>query len=515
MSREILKHYLPIACAVSAMALLLSPCSNAADWKISPSLNLTETYTDNTQLSSQAAQTSNFVTQISPGISVAGIGPRLKVNANYALQHLIYSQDSRNDATHNQLHAGANAELVNNLFFLDSTAVISQQNISLFGPQTTDNINVTGNRAEVRTYSISPFLRHRFDSTATSELRYTRDAVSTNTSGLSNSKADSLLFQLNSGSAFNRLGWGLKYNKKNIDYSSTPSVDQETTAADLRVLITPKFSLTATRGYDKYSYLANVDKPNGHSWSTGFAWAPFARTSLAASSGRKFFGKTYMLAANHRSRRTMWNLNYNQDITSMHSQQFIGTDETSVSLNQLWTDKYPDPLLRQQNVDTFIHDNGLKAFEPINSFTNQFILQKRLQASVAFNGAKSTLLFSMFHVLREAQTSQMLDNALLTALNATSNLALNDKTKQDGINALWSWAISPRSSASFSAAYTKTVSLSSDITNYNKMTKLRLTSQLHPRLNGSVEIRHSQLDSNQSGSDYRENAITASLSMKF
>ena len=87
-------------------------------------------------------------------------------------------------------------KLVDNLFFLDGRAAISQQNISLSGPQAADNVNVTGNRTEVKTYSVSPYLRHSFGNFASSELRYTHSGVSTGVGALSDSQVDSIHLRL-------------------------------------------------------------------------------------------------------------------------------------------------------------------------------------------------------------------------------------------------------------------------------------------------------------------------------
>ncbi|MDO9188337.1 MAG: TIGR03016 family PEP-CTERM system-associated outer membrane protein, partial [Sulfurimicrobium sp.] len=129
--------------AMGAM-LLLSLNSIAADWKITPSLDLKETYSDNIRLASPGNEKSDFVTQINPGISLTGTGPRLKVNARYGMQNLIYAEESSRNTLRHQLNAGANAELLDDLLYLDGKASISQQNISTFGQQSTgDNINIT------------------------------------------------------------------------------------------------------------------------------------------------------------------------------------------------------------------------------------------------------------------------------------------------------------------------------------------------------------------------------------
>ena len=503
-----------VICFFVTEMLLLSQHAVAAEWLITPSLNLKETYSDNVRLAPRGSERSDWITQIDPGISLTGTGSDLKVNANYQMQNYLYAKDSKAHSRNHLLNADANAKLVDELLFLDGKAAISQQNISLFGPQAADNTNITGNRASVATYSISPYLRHRFGAIASSELRYTHDEVWTHVGGLSNSKGDGTLFNLNSGPAFSRLGWGLHYNKQKTGYSNNPSADTETLSGDLRFPITPKFSLTATKGYEKNNYLSIGEKPEGHFWTAGLSWTPTARTSIEASTGHRFFGKTHSLAASHRSRNTVWSLNYSEDITTTSSLFLIpATINTATFLNNLFAASIPDPILRQQYVDFFISSNGLPASlsNPTNYFSNRFFLQKRLQASVALNSAKSTLILSAFDTLSEAQTAQAMDSRLF----GTSNLALNDNIKQIGGNAQWNWRYSPHTNINVSAGYSKSRSISTGITGNNSMMGLGMTRQLRPKLNGSLDLRRTKQHSNQIGGSYQENAITASLSMQF
>lgn len=500
--------------AVAAAMMLLSSPSIAIDWKISPSLDLKETYSDNIALAPAGSEKSDFVTQINPGISLSGTGPRLKANARYGMQNLIYAERSRSNATRHMLNADANAELLDDFFFIDAKASISQQNVSAFGAQTNDNINTTDNLTETRTYSISPYLRQRFGSTASSELRYTHDSVDASAGGLLASQSDRIQLNLNSGTAFKTLGWGLNYSNQQLDYSNARTIDMETFSGTLRYLLSTRLSLNATGGYEKNNYLSTGVKPEGSFWSAGFSWAPAERTSITASAGRKFFGPTYALTANHRTRLTAWSLGYSEDITTTRSQFLVpATIDTSDFLNQLWTASIPDPVERQQIVDAFIRDTGLPASlsNAINFLTNRVFLQKRLQASVAINGAKNTLVLSTYNMLREAQTSQEIDSNLL----GTDFLSLNDNTRQVGGNALWNWRMTPRTSANMSAGYARTTSLTTGRQDNIKTFRVGLARKFQPKLNGAVDFRHSQRDSNLSGNDYRENAITASLLMSF
>jgi len=508
------RHPLPIACTVAAAMLILSSRSDAAEWKFEPTLDVKESYTDNVRLAAAGAEKSDFVTQISPGISVVGTGPGLKFNLRYVMQNLAYASEKDKNRTTHQLTANTNAELLKNLFFLDGTASISQQNISAFGPQAVDNISITDNRTDVKSYSISPYLRHRFGSTASSELRYTRESVNTSKGGLLDSETDRILFSVDSGTAFRTLGWGLQYSDQKIDRSNANSIDLTTASGSLRYMVSEKFTLNTRMGYEKNNYISIGDKPQGVFWAAGFSWKPSDRTSLTTSAGHRFFGKTFSLAANHRARHSVWSVGYSEDITTTQSQFLLpAMVDTSSYLNHLWKTSIPDPIIRQQKVDAYIQDEGLATAFPqnFNIFTNRVFLQKSLQASVALTGANNTLLLSAFNTSRDAQTAQSVDSALL----GTSNLSLDDRTRQSGVNALWNWRISPRTSVNTSAGYSRINSSPTGRKSNNKTVGLGLTRQFQPKLKGTIELRRQQQSTTESTGNFRENAINASLSMGF
>jgi uncharacterized protein (PEP-CTERM system associated) len=505
---------------VTTILLMCPAYSTAADWKIVPRLTLIETYTDNVTLAERGHEKSDFITQINPGISLSGTGARLKVNVNYTMQNLFYANESNRNRTVHQLNAKENAELIKNFFFLDSSANISQQNISLLGPLTTNNENITNNRTTIKTYSISPYIRHNFSNFASTQARYTHNAVYADTGGLSGSQSDNILLSLTSGSAFRTLGWGLNYNKQKIDRLGTSigglstSVENERYTGNLRYRVSSKFSLTGTSGYQKFTYKSTTGKSAGAFWTAGFVWTPAERTNITANTGKAFFGTTYTLMGSHRTRRSAWSLNYNQNITTTRDQFLIpATTDTANFLDQLWTSNIPDPIMRQQTVDAFIRDNGLSAsvFDPINFLTTQFFLQKRLQASVALSGARNTLVLSIFHMLREPQTLGDANDVLL----GTNNLTLNSNTKQIGGNALWSWKVTPRTNVNIGAIFIRSNILATGREDETKTFRIGLTKQIQPKLNGSVNLRHVERTSNQIGSEYRENAIIASLLMSF
>ena len=513
------RRAIAVAVASAAATMAVAPTVGAAEWRFTPTFSATETYSDNVGLAVRGKEQSDFITQAAPGFSITANSPRLKLNANYALQGTTYLHNSSNSAFSNQLNATLKAEMIRNLFFLDATGSIGQQSISAFGPQSTGNININGNRTDVRSYSISPYLRHSFGSKAFSEVRYTHESVNSGSDLLSVSNTDRLNFSLSSGESSPKISWGLQGSAQKSHYSGQtngqPTVEQDSINANVRYFLTPHFSLTALAGYESDSYVAIGDRPtSGAHYTAGFVWKPTSRTDITATAGHRFFGRTYSLQANHRARNAVFRLSYAEDITTSQ-QQFTApsTIGTAAFLDQLYAAQIPDPVARQQVVNALILQTGLASSlaNPVNSLTNTYFLQKNLQGSVALNGVRNTIVLSVFDTRRTAQSAQA-----ASGLSSNSPFsALNDSNKQLGGAAVWNTRLSSSMNALADVNLTRTTSLATGRVDNYKTLRLSISQQFQNKLTGTIALRHSQQSSEVLGGDIRENAITASVLAKF
>lgn len=493
------------AAAVTLAVLLATPLAGAADWKFVPNVTVTETLTDNVKLAPRGSEEGDLVTQVAPGFELRTDGPQLKARVNYALQATLYATSDTASNVSNLLNATATATLIRDLLYVDAKAGISQQSISLFGAQSFNNVNANGNRTDVRTYSISPYLVNRFGSFATSQLRYTHEAVSSASALLSSTNTDRLNAQLNSGPRYIRTTWGLQASTAKTTYNNLQSVDQSQASANVGYLIVPTLRLTATGGYEKNTYFTVGDKPEGAFYNAGFVWTPSSRTSITATAGRRYFGQTYFLAANHRARNTVFSINYNDEITSTQGQfEAAGRINTSSQLDQLYSPQIADAATRQQFVDALIRQFGLPASlaVPVNSFTNQYFRQKGLQASVAVTGSGSALIATLFDTRR-------------IPLSGLQFGTQDDNTKQLGGSLSGTLQLGGRSSAFSSATLSRNTALTTNRHDTYSLLRVGMNTTFRPKLTGSIEARHSQQSSDFFGGDVRENAITASVLMQF
>jgi len=462
----------------------------AGYWKITPNVSVSERYSDNVNLSPAGQELGGFTTEINPGVSIATSGTgRIKTSVDYSLRSPItFGQVQTTSRAYHQLNGTANATLVDETFYMDATARIGQQNLSLLGPIGTNTAD-TSNIATYRTLGLSPYLRHRFGSFASGDARYTHDYTGYSNGGAS-STGDTVSLALNSGTSFNQLFWGLNYSKQKVGYTDQ-TVDREFDqgSATLGYNLTPKLRVFATGGDERNTYAAAAGASTGGSyWNAGFGITPTTRTSLEASYGQRFFGKTYTLKLSHNARRTTWTANYLQDIVDART--YILTSQT---MPLIITDSTGRQLIL---VDSVTGKPVLFTFE-VPTLTNDVYISKSFTASLGIVTGKSTVALSVFNTIRESQ---------ITTIN---------NSKQYGTNAAWGLKITGRTTSTLSGGWSRLTTPSFDREDDLWNVRYSLTRQFNPKASGSVELRHQQRNSNQAVGDYRENAISGLANMTF
>ena len=484
--------------------------------EIVPSLFVEETYTDNVRLSSSGSERSDWVTRLRPGISITGTGARARFAVNYRPE-LIYRLQEDSQDTHHYLNANGNAELVQRLLFIDARASVSQQNVSLQGPLTESNVNVTNNRTSVGTFLISPYLRREFGHDAQGELRLTYSTVNTgntsagvNSASLADSTSNRIDMSLKSGPAYKLLTWNAAYRKESIDYDAGQEIDIERISAGARRLLTPTLGITGNVGYEDNNYITTGPKVEGTFWNAGPEWTPTPRTRLVATAGERFHNRYYFLDFSHRTRLTTWKVNYRDEITTQRQQLLVPTAVDTVDLlDPLFVSAIPDAQRRQQVVQALVNQFGLpeSLLLPVNFFTTVPFTQKRLLASFGIQGVRNTLLANVFWQTREALS--------MTSGPEAGDLALSQNTRQTGTSLTWGLRMTAQTRSNVSVGYTRNET--PGIARQDDWTYIRLslTRQFRPRMSGSLNFRRLHNDSNQSGAGYTENAISAALNMRF
>jgi uncharacterized protein (PEP-CTERM system associated) len=498
-------------------AALLVALPAQAQWKVTPSLTLTETYSDNPGLSSGANQRGQFITEAMPAIRVDGQNSRVQFTANARSSFFSYSDGKPANArrNNNQYDATGRLKVIDEFMYVDARANGGTRAVSAFGPDDSGfNRYTSENRTQLTNWSISPYLVQRFGNFAAATLRYTHDSVNADETRFGSSESDGVSFNLTSGRAWRDLGWNLRYARQDVTMDRFGDSSSENALFGLSYRLQRTLSVTATAGYDVYDYGDFGGRTSGASWSAGFAWRPTVRTAIEMSAGRHFLGNTGSLLATHRSRHTVWKASYSDAVTSTRQEFTQGQQiDTAALLDSLFAVTIPDPVARRQAVQDYILLAGLPPTqgEQINYLTNRYFRQKLAQASVGYNMRQHAAVVTAFASERVALSSGAVDSELL----GSQLFTLNDNVRQLGASAAYSYRVNARTSATAALSVTRTRSLTTDIESDQQSLRLGMTRRFSRKLFGVVELRHLRGDRGLLGADYKENAVSATLSAQF
>jgi uncharacterized protein (PEP-CTERM system associated) len=497
-------------------AALLVALPAQAQWKVTPSISLTETYSDNPGLATGDNKRGQFITEAMPAVRIDGHNSRVDFSANARSSFFSYSEGRPGNARRNsnQYDAAGRLKVIDELMYVDARLNGGTRAVSAFGPDDSGfNRFTRENRTQLTNWSISPYLVQRFGNFAAATLRYTHDSVNADESRFGSSESDGVNFNLASGRAWRDFGWNLRYARQEVANERFGDSSSENALVGLSYRLQRTLRLTASAGYDVYDYGQFGGRTSGPSWSVGYAWHPTVRTAIEMSVGHHFLGNTGSLLATHRSRHTVWRASYSDAVTSTRQQFTQGQEiDTAALLDSLFAVSIPDPVARRQAVLDYIQLAGLPATqgEQINYLTNRYFRQKLAQASVGYNMRQHGAVFTLFASERVALSSGAADSELL----GSQLFSLNDNVRQAGASAAYSYRVNARTSASATLSTSRSRSLSTGLESDQQALRLGMTRRVSRNLTGNAELRH--LRGNRGfGADYKENAISATLSAQF
>lgn len=472
----------------AVLLLLLLPAGAwAGDWKFTPQFAVNERYSDNVSLSTTNPE-SSFLTEISPGFKLSRHGAKGSLAVDYGLQGLFYSHDSGANSFNNQLSAILKSELVDESFFVDATARISQQNTSLTGATGTSNYNITGNSSEVRTVSLAPSWRARFGSQAQLDARWQLTYSDSDNGTIANVAGNSFSLSLNSGTAVNRFPWSLTYRLQGNNGNA--SADRNSSVSgSMGYIASPKMRLTLSMGKDSNNGATTAfNQAGGAFWNLGLNWNPFTRTNLGVTIGHRFSGNSYGLDFSHRTRKTTWALRYSEDISQLYD-QISGTDvylcngiQVSVPAGSLPDSaSCPGPIL-------------INRFTGPTQLINDTSLSKSLTGAATYQAGKSTFSLSLSSSRRQQLSTGVSDDSR-------------------SVGASWTFKISPRLTSTLSMTSNQADTVGSQSDDWTLF--WLLSRQLTQKTTGSVEIRRAERDSGSTTGPYKENSVSARVNMSF
>jgi uncharacterized protein (PEP-CTERM system associated) len=286
----------PIVRAMGFAAILFTglglspiPGARAGELRVTPSIELRETVSDNIDLASKGAEKSAAMTEVVPGVEVRSDSARFTgaMDLFPILRHQTAGGDEGASLAGDLAALGELEALEDHLFF-DAQASVSQQNL--------DNRDVasTANQKTVALYRFSPNYKHRFAGFAEAQARYRLSQIyvdaNSNAGGTataSDSTTHSVSASLASGHDFTSFKWTLSGLLEEQDRTDAENISRHDLDLDLEYAFSRLFSLLAGGGYQTFDDGNIRNEIDGATWRVGFRLRPGPRTDLRVTYGHR------------------------------------------------------------------------------------------------------------------------------------------------------------------------------------------------------------------------------------
>jgi uncharacterized protein (PEP-CTERM system associated) len=495
--------------------LLVAGPAVAETTQVTTGLTVRGLLTDNARLA-PSDEDSAFILEASPNISVRRTAGRLKLSGNMELQGFKYFGIDAGSRVMPNLSLDGTGELADNLFFVDVNAQVRQQNISAVR-QSVDNALPSDDRAEVRAFRVSPYLRGRFANDTDWTLRYTLSRFSTDAATATNSTQHEVSAQASGGTGVTGLSWGANVSQRRSDYgggATRSNFDGTTYLASLSYRFSPQWVASARAGYERNTVLASGRA--GNRYGVGLGWNPTDRTTITADYDKRSFGNSYAYAFNHRTARTGLRLSYTSDVRTL-TEELLGVG--IISGNDVFLSFFnsgafasiEDPAQREAAVIAFMQSVGLwqngqpvGLAVPLNFISNRTFTERRLRATFSYAGRRNSLVISAYRSRRDDVSS-----GFTTSDDLAAGLGVDSSTVSVNLG----HRLTPITSANLTVSRSKGATvIGGDGDSIQHRYDLALSTRLRKDTSATVGLRHVTLDGS---SDYTENAVMAALGITF
>jgi uncharacterized protein (PEP-CTERM system associated) len=482
-----------------------------------PSIGVQEMFTDNVFQVANPKR-ADAVTFITPTLALSGETSRLSTNLYYAPSAQIYANTSQQNQVAQNFGGQALVTVVPDTLFIDLRGSGSQQSANNSTPQASGN-QFTGNtpflsnnnRIQDTTFSVSPYVTHRFGGDLTATAGYVASYVSQQEGSNVNNQQSFINNPFNenfgndttwtneeyatftTGENFGRFNDSLRLDASQTTGSGVLDNARRTTAINyVSYAIDRQFALLASGGYEdiKYSGLPPIHI-NDEVWSGGVRWTPNPNSTVTVSYGHKDgFNSASLSLAYSLTARTRVFASYHEGLTS-------SAQELQDDLANSTVDQYGNTLDAISGAPLMIGDSLLGQQQ------NLYRL-KEFTATLITALPRDTISLS---VQQETRT-------IVSSASEFGQSAFSDR----GISAFLNWTheLTPIMSVSGNLGYATTTTETMPSTTERSVTAgVQTAYAFSPSLTGNAQYYVTSNSVNVSQDNYVENVFLVGLRKSF
>jgi len=434
--------YLAVCCLISSNSVL------AGEWRFDPSLGLTETYTNNIELT-QLDKQSSLVSQFIIGADANFTSKKLQFSFAGTETLAGYSHDSELNDDYQTLQANASYSLWQENLTVVASSSITNVSKNQAGNSLADLI--TADTVQQRNHSAGlQYNSGNSDYSLYSSLIYSLTETEDN---IGESEGLSATLNSENGNAARYVFWqidGSFSNRKNDGFTSENYQLETKLGAITPYKLNPFIRLynervTGTLAGSNpnsipswgpglryqaakhfiidlsYNYVEDDTQASDDYIAADIDWQLSARTSLKAGYSKRFFGDSYELDFTHKSRRLTNTLSYHETIEVFDRNNYQQVDGEIWCPNSAAGINDCLPLGEIPNDTTDYTSLPVSSLEPVED--NEFSLNKRLAWQSQLALARTTFTLDLSNRERESLSTGIIDNYLDARFSVTRRIS--------------------------------------------------------------------------------------------
>lgn len=488
---------------LGCLALTAAAAPSSAQITIKPTFAITETLTDNRNLSTTDRR-ADSITTLTPGISISSRSGRVIGSLDYAANINLLARDSGQNSIGNSLFARATAEVIEKRFTVDTSASIVQQTISPFGVQGVNPNTSDINRTEVRSFMVAPALRGRLLGQVDYQGRF---SYSISRSSDSNAAGDSSTLSGTFGVTGppGLLSWGVNLSRSVAEFGTQDRTFSGLATGSLFYRPDEGLQFSLRAGSESSNFAGAATNGTQATYGGGLTWSPGVRTQAILQVDKRFFGNSHSVTFSHRFPRSIVIYTDSRDL-STSSVAAERTQSLFDLLFALLASQFPDPTAREIEVRNRLRAEGLDPNQVVTQgfLTSGATVQRRQNLSLSMQILRGSINLGV-----SQGTTSAIGGAGLGAAGAGGA----DGVRQFGLTAAAAYQLTSVSSLSVSFSRQRTSDAGTLAGNDLTSISAGWSSIIGPRTSVSATIRHTTFDSETN--PYRESAISGSLNMRF
>jgi uncharacterized protein (PEP-CTERM system associated) len=376
------------------------PSRGRAGWWSETSITTQATATNNANYGESQVREGDLIIQLVPAWNFHRGAARLSVDGSVSLDMIGYVWGVQTSRILPQADVRANLEAIENLFFIDASVLANQSIINPFLPRA--EFSSTNNEYTYAQTRLRPYLTGNIGLNTTwlisSDNSYTWTTQTDNPLG--NTYYGRQLAEVTRAPTPLGLTLRVSSDVTRIDNQLQPDQTLNTALAIVNYAFTPQFTFGLRGGYETTTYTAVEE--SGPIFGGQIAWRPTPISSLIGYWEERFYGPSYQFSASHRQRRLASSASFYRTITTYPQVllQIPPTGSVAGLLDAILVARFPDPTVRQQQVQDLINRQGLPDALPAGAYIyNQSAnILTGSNVNFALLGVRNTLALNLFYL---------------------------------------------------------------------------------------------------------------------